>query len=222
MKIKSKLSVLAVFSCCALASIGFASWVITHEGTASDLTSGGISADSVIVSNDYVYIADKEEDISMFTYSESGFVHDGYVDYEGIMSVKFTVNLDNCSNLITNSSDSISVAINLRLNENGKTVQNNLIPTLFNQYITVTCTEYEESLIVESTNKTVDSSSYVLTTTLALQIAENSGEATFVLEYKFKFTDVGTYTTFLYNIFYNSTTQDETGVEFAFDLLIGN
>lgn len=225
MKIKSKLSVLAVFSCCALASVGFAGWVITQEGIVAGSIYGGVSAESVIVSNDYVYIADKETDISMFTYSESGFVHGDKIDYNGTMYVKFTVNLENCAR-IADSSNSISVAINLRLNESGETIKNNsLVLGIFNSYTKVSCSEVDKSLTVELGNSAFNNGNGVYTTNLSLQVPKNSSEttATFVLEYNFDFTkDPNAYTWLFYGIFYNSTAQNEKDVKFAFDLLIGN
>lgn len=203
MKTRSKLSILAFFSCCALTSMGFANWVISQEGPVTDSTTGGISADSVYMSNEYVYI--KEADIVPFTYSSNGFVENGTTtkDYVGTMTATFTVDLEKCSEIANNGA--LSVTINLQLS-NGES-------GLFD-YTDVSDNVATTGGIIATLNE--DSSANSAYITLS-GITNTTGVATFTLTYTFEMKTLSNFQNNILGVFGENNSKK---VEFIFSALI--
>lgn len=107
MRTKSKLSIVALFSCCTLMSVGFANWVISQPTDPININ-GNLSADNVnvITGNDYIY--PDIDNIVGLNYNLLGFAksnkvegEEGYNDpYYGVLTVPFILNGGKCKELI--------------------------------------------------------------------------------------------------------------------------
>lgn len=213
MRIKSKLSIIAVFSCCAVMSVGFANWVIAQQGPLYESLTGGIEADRVYFSNEYLYIADEGKDISPLVYTPEGFAvldEDGEVSktsYEGTMSVTFTADLEKCSRL--GGGETLSISVSLRLTGTDD----------FSPLASIEGVSCAEKALVPAVRGELSEAGDVYTAELTLDPAAGSGVAAFTLEYKFVSREE-TYLSTIYEVFYDSANGKERGAEFSFGVAI--
>lgn len=186
MKIKSKLSVVAVFSCCALASIGFASWVIT-QGPLS--VTGSISADKVVYSNDYFYM---DGDPCGLDCTYKGFREPDEPDkpYKDTLITNYVIDLDKCYEMY--GERTITATINLYYSTRVSTSNTTNIFRPNNQkYIEskVTAIGIDISpFSISSTSITTNNADYAYTITFEFTISETTnGKATIAVDYTFNF-----------------------------------
>lgn len=205
MRVKSKLSIVAFFSCCAVASMGFANWVISQQGPYESITSGSISADSVYYSNAYVYINEPETDIVPFTYSSKGFIDKGTPSNVGTMTATFTVDLEKCST-ISSGSNTLNITVDLKLSSGDS--------TLFD-YVSVSCAD---DIVIDSVSGSYSGESGTYAASMQLNVTKNSiATATFTLTYTFNMLNQTNFNNYIYKVFGENNAN---AVEFIFSITI--
>lgn len=211
MKTRSKLSILAFFSCCALTSMGFANWVISQEGPVTDSTTGGISADSVILSNDYISFKEAKP----LRVNKGGFTSGDTTSLTGSFTATFEINLANYSSIFT---DGATTEIVLKFAE---TPANNVFAA--SDTVAKISVSYEDSSSLIDTAESARSNGTYVTTIDMKSSQTTEGTATFTLTYTFSFTNKDNYQTYIYSVFYpNGVDESKTTstVQFAFDITI--
>ena len=208
MQIKTKLSIVALFSCCAVFSMGFANWAIAQQQPSIGYTSGGIAADDIIVSDEYIYI-EKPENIKPFIYTPYGFqADDGTCSYNGIFLVTFTVDLLKCEDLHRSE---ITLEITFRYNnlpENSP----NIFGTTF-----LTAESNSNELLTDFKTSENSAAGYTALATLNISQAQTS---TFTVSYNFSLEETS-YNTYIYNVFNDDSKENHySGVEFVIDVII--
>lgn len=211
MRIKSKLSIVAVFSCCAVMSIGFANWVIMQHGSIYETLVGGVEAERAHFSNEYLYIEDEGRDISPLHYTPEGFavLKDDEVSetsYTGTMSVTFTADLDKCAQL--SGGDPLEITVTLRLTG-----------TNFSPLAAIQGVSSEDRTLVSNVGGELAEEKDVYTAHLTLAPAAGSGKATFTLVYTFV-SNERDYLHDIYEVFYDSEKGEARGAEFSFGVSI--
>lgn len=197
MRTRSKLSILAFFSCCAVASMGFANWVITQS---PQTATGSVKADNVILSNDYLSMAGNP---SALQYTSAGFINGDEISFIGTVAVSYELDIENCITIF--GENKVTAEISIGYNAAG-VPDKNLFDASFN-YVSATV-ENESFFTVSSNGLTGDSLKITLSIDLAqAKQAENSK---FNIAYKISLSD-STYTDFFYKPFFG------TGLAFEFN-----
>lgn len=221
MRTRSKLSILALFSCCAVASMGFANWVITQEGPVADSVTGGITADNVIVSNEYVYFLKDASTNTQLRINEGGFTdpdNETQTILTGSFTVTFEVNLKNYSNIFKSGA---TTEIVLKFTEPVSSNANIFYLPDSQVKIGVACED--NTGLIDSVIGARNSANYNYTyvTTLSMvglsNVSENE-KATFTLTYTFEFFNENAYANCMYNVFYPNGIKSD--IQFAFEILI--
>lgn len=217
MRIKSKLCIVAVFSCCAVMSMGFANWVITQQGPLYDSLAGGIEAEHVYFSDEYLFIADENKDVSPLVYTPDGFAlldKEGKVSktsYEGTMSVIITADLEKCARLSGGEALGISVSLRLTGTEN------------FSPLASVRGVSCADRAHISNVRGQLAEEGDVYWASFSLDPSagdpSGAGRASFTLEYTFVSTQAD-YTRDIYEVFYDSQNGQERGAEFSFGIAI--
>ncbi len=211
MRNRAKFSIVAVFSCCAVMSMGFANWIITQQGPLYESLTGGIEAERADFSNEYIFIEEESRDISPLVYTPEGFaVLDGdeviKTSYEGTMSVTFTADLEKCSRL--GGDGALRVTVSLRL-----TGTENFAPLA--SIRSVACADAHISELQFALSEEGD----VFTADLTLTPPAKTGTAAFTLRYTFVSSE-GSYLSDIYEVFYDSANGKERGAAFSFGVSI--
>lgn len=214
MKVKSKLSIVAFFSCCAVTCMGFANWVITQQAPMYGSSSGGVAADGAILSDDYI----KFIEATTLNVNAGGFTDPGNQSktiLSGSFTATFQINLSNYCMAFANG------AVTEIILKFAQTPVNNIFAyTLGGAAVSVYCNDF--SNLITSADGSLSNGTFV--TSLNMNgLAESYGTATFTLKYTFTFTDKNIYKTYIYNVFYPNGTNQNTAaspVRFAFDITI--
>lgn len=206
MRTRSKLSILAFFSCCAVASMGFANWVISQS---PETVTGGIKADNVISSNDYLFMLGNPDDL---VYTAAGFKNGNEISYTGTVAVSYELDITNCKAIFGTST--VTAEISIGYNAAG-ILENNLFDASLN-YISATVKNDESFITVSSNGLTGDS----LKITLSIDLAQatQADKSKIDIAYEISLNDSTTYTDFFYKPFFG------TGLAFEFNaqLMGGN
>lgn len=213
MKIKSKLSIVAFVSCCAITSMGFANWAITQQDPIHN-ENGGIYAESAIISNEYISF----DSATPLRVNAGGFTNPESPNstiLSGSFTATFIVYLDNYGATFT---EDATTEITLKF---AQTPANNIFAT-DNSVATIEVENENNSNLISAPVGNRSSGTFV--TTLGINSSEiTSDVATFTLKYTFTFTDKESYKTFIYNVFYPDGTDDNKAlstVQFAFEISI--
>lgn len=214
MRVKSKLSIVAFFSCCAITSMGFANWVITQQTTVYDNSGGGVWADSAILSNDYVTFIEA----TALKVNAGGFTdpnNQNKTTLSGSFVATFQINLSNYSTAFANGATTEIILKFAR-----PPVSNIFADTANGATISVVCND-NSNLITSADGNRLNGTFVTFLNMKGLD--ESRGTATFTLTYTFTFADKSNYKSYVYNVFYpNGINQNTTAsaVQFAFDIAI--
>lgn len=208
MKIKSKLSIVALFSCCAITSVGFAGWVITQQDPMNTAI-GGIYADNVIDCINF-------QNATPLRVNEGGFT-DPNNQNRTILSGSFTANFEiNLSNYNTSFANGATTDITLKF---AKAPAKNIFATE-NSVATIEVACNNNSLI-NLVGGSCSNGTFV--TTFGINSSATTSKiATFTLTYTFTFTDNGNYQSYIYDVFYpyGANVTKPSTVQFAFEISI--
>lgn len=197
---KAKLTIIAILSCCAIFSMGFATWVITQDPVVEELT-GSIGADSVIYSNDYVYLdPDVEDGIENITYGRNYFIKE-------TLTLNLLVNVDKCKGY-----NAESIVISIRYLPEPKE-DYNMFAHYNSDFITATAViDNNDSPLSLVSN--IDDNENKLNSTLTFgNFDELNGTVKLSVTFTFNLSG-SNYKTYIYNAFHNSEC------EFAFDIRV--
>lgn len=206
MKVKSKLAIVALFSCCAIMSMGFANWVITQEGPIKDFADGGISADSVIYSDEYVKANPKEEHDNL-VYTETGFINSK-------LTLHLLVDVNKC-----NSINAESIIITMRYSSEVAEDKNvfDWFKT-YGGYPIVISAKIGNGAPISLNTKTEVSHTELKTTLDYSYFSGMEGEVSLTVTYDFANTtkkDIASYKNYIYDVF-------EEDIAFTFDFRVGS
>lgn len=96
-----KTMIILTLCCLTMVSIGFSSWVVTNPSATEDVV-GSLEADSIIDNRKYVSKVSEE----VFTYTEHGFIKNGYYSNTGNISIKYNINPKACVDYFLSLNDS--------------------------------------------------------------------------------------------------------------------
>lgn len=144
----------------SLVCIGFSSWNIVYDQ--SDSVIGNIDVDEIVDGTKYISCTE----FTLFDFFKTGFVNEnGCISYKGTINSRFNINLDECRNSFTNS-NSLEVVIDLSRTDISKFNQNNLIS--INHSI-----KYN-GIDLSNVTTTINSNDYILTFDLPILDDTNS------------------------------------------------
>lgn len=213
MKIKSKLSLVAFISCCAITSVGFANWVITQKEITNN-ANGGVFSDVAILSDDYIYFSHA----TPLRVNKGGFTNpqnENQTILSGSFSATFIVNADN---FMAAFSDGATTEITLKF---AKNPANNVFAT-DDSIANINVERENNSNLVNTVVGTRSNGTFL--TTLGINSSQiTSGTATFTLMYTFSFADKTDYKNYIYNVFYPDGADESkapSAVQFAFEISI--
>ena len=218
MKSKTKLSIVALFSCCAMMSMGFANWVITQQGPVESTLEGGISADGVLYSDDYVYPQFDGDKIKVdelylgkteFLATEHG---------KGIMNVHLMMDADKCKEFGAKK-------VVITMHHSPAFPENDKTRNIFTwcqdpkYYITASAAAGENGSFI---SMAVESDGMILTATIPYEsFGELQGKVPLVIKYDFNNIKGAIYKQAIYDVF-SQESNDEYVYGFAFEFKVDN
>lgn len=206
---KSLLSLIAILTCCALTCVGFSAWVIVGGGNVESSTSGSISSDSVIQSNDYVWTSEDKIDMDEFVLTDDGFSGGGAI---GRIKVTFNLNSNNCKSFAEeNDRKELQIEITLAIVGNPSADTE----TIFSCFNVVSPNTYQ-GLTLNSSSST--GTNCVAKLTL---ITDKFTGDSFVLTFTYTPILAADGYLALYNAFYDSD-GGKTGAQFTLSIAISN
>ncbi|MCH5163786.1 MAG: hypothetical protein J1F36_02085 [Clostridiales bacterium] len=191
---KAKLTIIAILSCCALLSMGFASWVISQPAT-PEISSGTITVDNVINSSDYFKLASEPKGLD---YTTIGFSKSLATDnrYKDTLTVTYTLDLNKCRELFGN----VSVMSEISLGYNIVPEANLFAPN--NNFVSAKITSKTNGLVAAFNQAQVDD---VLNLTVRLDLSVGATVVEITVEYTFDLGTLEDYKTYIYNPFANNS-----------------
>lgn len=109
--IKLRFCLVIILAMTSLISVGFATWVATNEVVTT--ADGAVIVEDVLKTNNYITCS--SEDITKFSYFDTGFVNnDGSISTTGYITSKVKINIDTCK---VQFKDSDTLAIDLTLEQ---------------------------------------------------------------------------------------------------------
>lgn len=196
MTTKAKLGIVALFSCCAMIGMGFASWTISQgpaAGSSAEVT-GTVSAENVVTSDQFIRIKGTP---SGLTYTNKGFQSNGETSLTGTLSVSFQIDVNACKPVLGESSH---FSVTMKLN---KEVANNLFASA--SYVTISPSAtlllddtIEGTVTTNTPSHNTTDKSYIVSGTLGY--AKASAVAVLTVTYNFAFTSTN-FTKYFYTPF---------------------
>ncbi len=210
MTTRAKLSIVALFSCCAMIGMGFASWTISQgpAGGVSAEVSGTVSAESVLSCSAPTLTAPR--------YSSQGFTSVGEnnvatFSYRGTMSATYTLT---SGGYVGNATLTVKLGYDTNFPNSG--AQNIFAET--NSFLSAKAQvgTMSESGVTESTGDSL----YIVT--VPVEFAAGTEEIKVKITYTFDFTNGGAnenaatdFTQYFYNVFVKDGAP--TGAQFTFN-----
>lgn len=202
MRVKSKLSIVAFFSCCAVASMGFANWVIS-QGAGTVSVTGDIFSDNIVVSNEYFYMDGTPSGLDC-TYSGFREPDDPANPFKDTLETNYIIDLDKCYQafgeatvtatikLSYSSRVSTSDSTNIFRPNNRKYIESKVIAT----GIEIPKHSISSTSFVNSANV----SDYAYTVTFEFTISETTkGKANISVNYTFDLLNETNFNNYIYN-----------------------
>ena len=199
---KAKLTIIAILSCCALLSMGFASWVISQPA-APELSSGKITVDNVINSNEYFKLANDPQGLDYTTIGFSASLNSDN-RYKDTLVVTYSLDLDKCRELFGN----VSVLSEISLGYNITPAAN--IFAQNHNFVSATVTSTNSGLVASYERTLSAADAYNLQ--FRLDLSGRASSAQITITYTFDLVDNDNYETYIYNPF---TKDAELKFEFS-------
>ncbi len=213
---KATIALIAVLSCCSLVCVGFSSWSITTQDSLSETTSGTLTSEDVIVSNDYVKI-NTEQIIELnkktFVVSPYGFVITNDDDTisiatKGILQIPLVINMENCYAF---SKTELHVDITISLEK-----QSDLLTAT--QYLKPVC---EDASVQNVQGKALSSTKeYLISFSLKTEEPVEQKEKELIVNLEFNFPVLAQYSYYLYNTQF--VQESEIVNAFVFSVAVSN
>lgn len=199
---------ISILTCCAFMCVGFSAWSISAEPQTGADTSGVISSEPVIYSNDYVWIDEENIKMENFTVTKVGFSGGGY---NGSFSVPFKINYDKCTGLfegknLATGKKELHVQVILSFVDNNSTAEN-----VFNKF-SFTCTD---AGVTVGSHFIHSSSSFTADLTLDIDVM-NSSNNTFTGTFMY----TGQNDKDSYDELYNKLTGGKEAINNPFEIVV--
>ena len=187
---KAKLTIIAILSCCALFSMGFASWVISQPTTPVE-QSGKITVDNVINSQEYFKILGDPQGLDYTTIGFSASLNSNN-HYKDTLTVKYTLDLNKCREIF----GSVSVLSEIALGYN-------IVPeaNLFaanNSFVSANVTSSTSGLVAAYTPISADN---MLNLQVRLNLNVDAASAEITVTYTFDLINLNNFKKYIYNPF---------------------
>ena len=104
-----KTMIILTLCCLTMVSIGFSSWVVTNPNTTEDVN-GSLEADSIIDNRKYI----SEIEQTVLSYTDLGFLKNGYYSNTGEMSITYNINTKACASYFNSLGEQCD-ALNLEI-----------------------------------------------------------------------------------------------------------
>ncbi len=207
MTAKAKLSIVALFSCCSMIGMGFASWTISQGPAAgsSAEVSGTVSAENVVTSDEFISAPFTPQGL---VYTDEGFTGASGSSYQGALSVSFQIDVAQCKLAL---GDRSRFAVTIKLNK--EDVEDDLFgdSVVFVSAEKVSATwdglpadqmsGAESKVTATNTSYSKNTSEKSFTVSGTLDYAAASAVVVLTVNYTFNFTDAANFKKYFYDPF---------------------